>query len=144
MAKFLLTLLFIFTILLSAEAQKQGIKGKVFWRSGNQMPGPGKVKLPDQGIVREIVIYTLVRIPEAKQTGVFFSDIKGEPVATVLSKADGSFKVKLPPGKYSVFVKESNGLFANLFDGDGNINPVTVKPKKCTWVTIAVDYEAAY
>lgn len=143
MAKLLLTLL-LFSVQVSVEAQKQGIKGQVFWISGNQMPGPDESRSPQQGIVREVVIYTLVRLPEVKQEGSFFSNIQGQPVATVLSKADGSFKVKLPPGSYSVFVKEINGLFANLFDGDGNINPVTVKAKKYTWITLTVDYEAAY
>ncbi len=143
MAKLLLTLLLI-SIQLSAEAQKQGIKGQVFWLSGNQMPGPGKTKSPQQGIVREIVVYPEIKLQDTKQTDGFFSEIQSKPIATIFSKADGSFKIKLPPGTYSVFVKENKGLFANLFDGQGIINPITVKLKKYTWITLAVDYEAVY
>ncbi|MEO7990441.1 MAG: carboxypeptidase regulatory-like domain-containing protein [Chryseolinea sp.] len=143
MAKLLLILL-LFTIQLSAEAQKQGIKGQVFWLSGNQMPGPDKNRSPQQGIVREVVVYPEVKLQDSKQTDGFFTDIQSKPIASFVSKPDGSFKIKLPPGNYSVFVKESKGLFANLFNGQGIINPVTVKIKKYTWITLTVDYEAAY
>ena len=143
MAKLLLALL-LFTFQLTCEAQKQGIKGQVFWLSGNQMPGPDKIRSPQQGIVREIVIYHGVKLQDTKQTDGFFTEIQSKPIATVITKADGSFKIKLLPGNYSVFVKESKGLFANLFDGQGNINPITVKAKKYTWITLTVDYEAAY
>src|SRR6187551_2087675 len=143
MAKLLLTLL-LFTVQLSAEAQKQGIKGQVFWVSGNQMPGSGKVKSPQQGMSREILVYPEVKLADTKQSDGFFTEIQGKPVACALSKADGSFKIKLPPGNYSVFVKESKGLFANLFDGQGIINPVKVKSKKYIWITLTVDYEAVY
>jgi hypothetical protein len=143
MAKLLLAMLVV-VLQLPAMAQKQGIRGQVFWLSGNQMPGPEKKLPPHQGIVREVVIYPEIKVKDTKQTDGFFTDIQVTPVATILSKADGSFRVKLPPGNYSVFVKESKGLFANLYDGQGVINPVTVKPKKYTWITLTVDYEAVY
>jgi len=143
MVKLLLSILLV-VVQLSAEAQKQGIKGQVFWLSGNQMPGPEKKLPPHQGIVREIIIYPEIKLKDTKQTDGFFTDIQGNPVATVVSKADGSFKIKLPPGKYSVFIKEPKGLFANLFDGHGIINPIVVKAKQYTWITLTVDYEAVY
>ena len=143
MAKLLLAMLVV-VLQLPAIAQKQGIKGQVFWLSGNQMPGPEKKIPPYQGIIREVVIYPEIKLNDTKQTDGFFTDIQGMPVASVASKADGSFRIKLPPGNYSVFVKESKGLFANLFDGRGIINPITVKPKKYTWITLTIDYEAVY
>jgi hypothetical protein len=62
----------------------------------------------------------------------------------VKSKEDGTFTVKLPPGIYSVFVKEKKGLWANTFDGLGRINPVEVSAGEYTKFTINVNYEAAY
>jgi hypothetical protein len=62
----------------------------------------------------------------------------------VKSKKDGSFCVKLAPGKYSVFVKEPKGLFANTFDVQGCIQCVTVKKGEFTKITIEVNYEAFY
>ena len=124
--------------------QRQGIKGQVFWLSGNQMPGPGRKAAPNLGISREILVYELTTKEDATQHETFFTDIRTQLVATVISSDDGRFKVKLPPGQYSVFVKEPSGLFANLINTSGEINPVTVEPKKFTWLSITVDYEAVF
>ncbi|MBL7866301.1 MAG: carboxypeptidase regulatory-like domain-containing protein, partial [Cyclobacteriaceae bacterium] len=136
---------FLFLLLsLSATGQKQGLQGQVFWVSGNQMPGPDAVLSPNQGAVREVLIYEITNITDATQIGPFFRDIKTRLVATTTSKPDGTFKVKLPIGSYSVFTREKNGLYANLFDGKGFINPVTIKEGQYAWKTITIDYDAAY
>jgi len=108
------------------------------------MPGPESVLSPNQGAIREILIYELTGFDDVTVVGPFFRDIKTKMIATVQSNADGTFKIKLPPGSYSVFTKEKNGLYANLFDENKNINPVTIKASQYTWKTITVDYEAAY
>ena len=143
MKKLLLILAF-FGIVQFTKGPKEGIQGQVFWLSGNQMPGPGKSILPQQGISREIVVYKATTLQDAEQNGQFFSNVRTELVTTVQSKADGSFKIKIPPGKYSVFTQEQNGLFANLIDQDGCVSCVVVHPKKYSWMTITVDYDAAY
>ncbi|NOT77216.1 MAG: carboxypeptidase regulatory-like domain-containing protein [Cyclobacteriaceae bacterium] len=138
---------FLFAIVLSsltAFSQKQGLRGQVFWVSGNQMPGPESVLSPNQGTTREIVVYELTTIKDATQIGPFFRDIKTKFVASILSKPDGSFKIKLAPGSYSVFTKEKNGFYANLFDDKNNINPVVVRESEYPWLTITIDYEATY
>lgn len=124
--------------------QRQGIRGQVFWLSGNQMPGPGRSVDPGLGIKREIHIYEVATAEDVDQHEVFFTNIRTRHVATVTSDSKGKFKVKLPPGRYSLFVKEPQGLFANLFNTSGEIHPVVVEPRKFTWVSITVDYEAAY
>ena len=128
----------------AASAQKQGIKGQVFWLSGNQMPGPGTVRPPQQGIVREVHIYRVATINDVEMDNNYYSKVKTEFVAKAVSGKDGYFKVRLEPGEYSVFTVEPKGLFANMFDVNQRINPVIVKPKKFSWVTITVDYEAAF
>jgi hypothetical protein len=129
---------------MASVAQKQGLKGQVFWVSGNQMPGPESMLSPNQGAVREILIYELTSFKDVTQVGPFFRDIKTKMVASVTSRPDGTFKVKLMPGAYSVFTKEKNGLYANLFDDRNNINPVNIKDGQYAWKTITIDYEAAY
>jgi len=125
-------------------AQRQGIYGEVFWLSGNNLPSPGKPNDPEQGISREIEFYEITHLQDAEQTADgFFTNVKTKLIATTLSAANGSFSIKLPPGEYSVFVKEPHGLFANLFDKNNRINPVIVKPKQYSWLTITVDYESA-
>jgi hypothetical protein len=125
-------------------AQKQGIKGQIYWISGNQMPGPETKSSPQQGVQREVYVYELTYVKDCKQDGLFFTSIPTHLVTQRVSNPDGTFKVKLLPGKYSVFVKEPKGLFANLFDQNNAINPIIVKEKNYAWITIAIDYEAAY
>ena len=129
-----------FTVL----SQKQGLHGQVFWVSGNQMPGPESILSPNQGAVREVLIYELTSFKDVTQVGPFFRDIKTKMVASIQSKPDGTFKLKLPPGAYSVFTKEKNGLYANLFDEKSNINPVVIKTGEYVWKVITIDYDAAY
>ncbi|MFD1002892.1 carboxypeptidase regulatory-like domain-containing protein [Ohtaekwangia kribbensis] len=141
----LLLFIALISLLENAAAQKPGIlQGQVFWVSGDQMPGPDKTRNPQQGIVREIYIYNAANLSDATQQDGFFTVIQTALVAKVMSESDGSFKVKLPPGKYSVFVKEDKGLFANLYDSNGCINCVNVNPRKSSWITLTVDYLAAY
>ena len=143
MAKLLLAMLVV-VLQLPSAAQKQGIKGQVFWLSGNQMPGPGKANSPQQGIVREVFIYNATNQKDALSQDGFFNEVNSVFITKATSGPDGSFEIKLPPGRYSVFVKEEKGLCANLFDSNGCINCVTVRPKKYSWITVTVDYDAAY
>jgi hypothetical protein len=123
---------------------QQGITGKVVWVSGNQMPGPGNQNRPPEGIQREIHIYKPATPQQTKQANGFYTAVHTELVATVLTNANGSFTAKLPPGEYSVFTKEKEGLFANIFDGQGRIHVIEVKPGNFTEITFRVDYQAAY
>ena len=138
---FLISLLFFAPC---AKAQRQGIRGQVFWLSGNQMPGPDKTRSPQQGIIREIFIYNATTQSDAIYRDGFFADIKTCFVTKVVSNSDGLFSVNLPEGRYSLFVKEQNGLFANTFDVNGCISCVSVSRKKYSWISIVVDYQAAY
>ncbi|MBL7845103.1 MAG: carboxypeptidase regulatory-like domain-containing protein [Cyclobacteriaceae bacterium] len=124
--------------------QQQGIKGKVEWISGNQMPGPDQPPSKPLGIKREIWIYQATTIDQVSMDGVFFSDIPTFLVKKVKSNKKGCFKATLPPGDYSLFIKEKYGLFANRFDGQNRVNCLTVKPGEFIEITIRVDYEAAY
>jgi len=132
-----------FVVSAGAYAQRQGVRGEVFWTGDNKIPAPGRqLSDPEQGIVREILFYEPTQLKDVDQVSEgLFTNVKTKLIAATKSLADGSFMIKLPPGQYSVFVKESGGLFANLFDRTNTLNPVTVKPKHYTWLTITVDYE---
>ena len=140
----------IFLILCTACSPKlssidQGIKGQLLWLEGDLMPGPNKPENPPKPVQREIQIYELTNLNSVtKNNEGFFSDIPTDPVAVVQSDEEGKFSIKLPEGNYSVFVKEEAGLFANKFDGQGNINPVEIKSGEIAEKTIRIDYQAAY
>lgn len=127
------------------EDISQGIAGRVLWREGNFMPTiNGNNENKSLGIEREIMIYELTNLNQVSRNGEFYNDIQTKLIKTANSKADGSFKISLEPGVYSIFTKEEGGLYANIFDGENNIFPITVEPGKVTGLTIIVDYKAAY
>jgi hypothetical protein len=125
-------------------AQRQGINGKVILVTGNQMPGPDKKQSSRQGVVREIYIYELTNVSEVDAEDGFYKKVHTKFVKSQFSKADGTFKIKLSPGKYSLFVKENKGLYANLFDNENNINPFIVERKSYTTITVTIDHAATY
>jgi hypothetical protein len=73
-----------------------------------------------------------------------FTAVAGEPITEVESNESGVYSIQLSPGRYSVFIVEEDGLFANIFDGDGNVNPVTVKENEWTLLDVVVNYKAVY
>lgn len=128
----------------------QGLAGEVRWLEGNLMPTISEEPQEDTGeqqgepVQRELHIYELTTMDEAKMEGTFFSNIQTPLVKKVESNKDGYFQVSLPAGRYSVFVQEEQGLFASTFDGEGNINPVEVKEGEVTKMSIKINYKAAY
>lgn len=129
----------------ASTQNRQGIKGQVLWVSGNQLPGPDANRSAHYGMKRELHIYEVTTLSQGSQnSNGFFENIQTRLVTTVVTRKDGSFQLKLPPGDYSVFVNEEGGLFANRFDKNNAINPVAVKERQYTWLPITVDYQAAY
>ncbi|MBF9255499.1 carboxypeptidase regulatory-like domain-containing protein [Pontibacter sp. 172403-2] len=125
---------------------EQGITGQVLWVSGNQMPSPDAPQSSGKrGIQRTVYVYELTNSSQATTTdGVFHTNIQTKLVTQVTTDAEGNFAVSLPPGKYSLFTKEENGLYANLFDGEMNIFPVEVQKGQVTNVEFVINYKASY
>jgi len=127
-----------------ASAQKQGVQGQLFWVTGNQLPSSDRKHVERQGTAKEIVVYEVATPSDVVLEDGFIKKVYTKFVARTFSKTNGSFKIKLDPGLYSVFVKEPNGLYANIFNSENQISPVKVEPKKYSWITISINYEAAY
>ncbi len=135
---------FALLFVIACASTKQGIEGQLSWVTGNQMPGPDKKPSALVGVEREVYIYPAITLTDVESDGGFISKVNKPLIQQVKSDAQGRFKVSLKPGIYSILVKEEKGLFANRFDGQNHINPVTVKPGERTSVIIVIDYEAAY
>jgi len=133
-----------FTLSFKAKP-KQGLEGFIYFLSGNRMPSPDVKPAKPSGYSTTLFIYELTNRNQvsAVNHSPFYSNISTKLVKTVKSNDEGYFKVKLPPGDYSLFVKKDTLLYANLFDGE-NINPVKVEAGKFTQVTMNVDYDAVY
>lgn len=144
MIRYLFALILFLIFSNCGSLNKQGIVGQLNWVTGNQMPGPDKKPVARQGVVREVHIYQLLNLNDVESDGVFIKKVNKPLVKTVVSDSNGNFKVVLPPGSYSILIKEANGLFANQFDHNNHIQPVIVKEKGFSEVTITINYEAAY
>lgn len=124
---------------------EQGIAGQVLWVSGNQMPSPDAPPSKGRGVQRTLYIYELTNASQANTTdGVFHTNIQTNLVTQVVTDANGNFAVSLKPGRYSLFSKEEKGLFASLYDGEMNINPVEVQEGQVTQVEFLINYQASY
>lgn len=124
---------------------KQGIQGQILWEAGNQMPSPDAPPSQPRGVERTVYIYELTNSTQTtSQDGVFHTNIQTKLITQVETDANGNFAVLLEPGRYSLFTKEEQGLYANLFDGEMNIFPVEVQEGKVTTVEFLVNYNAFY
>lgn len=73
----------------------------------------------------------------------FFDTLPVRPVKEVESNASGKFRLRLPPGRYSLFVKLEKGWYANLIQ-DGIIQPVYLQKDSTTNVIIKVTANATF
>lgn len=146
------SVLFTGLLVISCKSQKpegQGIAGKITWLEGNQMPlmteeGEASEKTKSKPIKRTVVVYPMVKFSDLKIVDGLFTEVAVKPITEVESNDDGLYIIPLSPGRYSLFVVEKNGLFANIFDGEGNVQPVTVKDNEWNLLDIVVNYKAVY
>lgn len=155
------TLLLLFLVVLSTsltDAQKSksrrrvkkasySLCGTVVEKRGNQMPGPGRPQSAGEPVVREVLVLPLLTLEQVTSDEAgFITDLKGaQPLQTVRSGKDGKFCfATLPAGRYSVLVRKEKGLYANLYDTQNHINPVTVEKGKAATVTIQITHRATF
>jgi hypothetical protein len=134
----------------TSKETSQGIKGRVYWVEGNQMPrimddGSGKTAPESKvGVQRTILIHELTHADQVEVGDFLIGEIHSVLVQKISTDENGDYAVRLPPGKYSLFTVESDGHFANTFDAENNLNPVEVKAGEWEVFDIVVDYMAAY
>jgi hypothetical protein len=133
----------------SYVSDSQGITGTVTWLEGNQMPtisdsGKDDKRSAAQPIKRTLHIYPLIQFSDLKMEDGLFTAVATKPLQTVETDEKGKYSIQLAPGRYSVLVVEEGGMFASIFDGDGNVQPVTVKENQWTLLDIQVNYKAAF
>ena len=125
---------------------KQGVFGRVLWLQGNVMPSPDA---PNRGTgkpaERTLQIYAVTKLDQVEGQAPLFTKVTTKLMATTKTDKDGYFQCKLKPGRYSVFTVEEDGkLFANLFEGNGEITPFEVKTNEVVTYHITINHKAFY
>jgi|GEM_PF-309869 len=127
-------------------SSSSGIKGRVLWLEGNHMPAIGRRSGITRPVERELLVYKAIPVQKAKasdQPG-FYDSVEGAPVASVRSDKEGNYSVILPPGRYSIFIKENGKLWAPMQDGEGILQPVLVSPDSFSSYDLSINYMATY
>lgn len=129
------------------QPEGQGIIGTITWIEGNQMPMIQDGENPEKGakkVERTLHIFPLTNISDVKVEEGLITSIATTKVKEVKTDGSGKYAVDLSPGRYTILTVEENGLFASIFDGEGNIQPVTVKENEWTLLDILINYKAYY
>ena len=129
-----------------SQLVQEGISGWVYQESGNRMPMIGAEPQKPKGLSTTIYIYELTNLGQTSRVGItpFYKAIHTKPIATAHSDSTGAFTIRLAAGRYSLFVKQGGRFFANSFDSDNNIAPVTVVKGKLSPVKVMVNPDAVY
>ncbi len=134
----------------SPKEKTQGIHGQLFWVEGNLMPqvsengtGPTESKLR-QGVQRTVKVHSLTHVDQLSVGDYLIGNIQTPEIASFDTELDGTFRIELPTGKYSLFTVEQDGFFANTFDSENHINPVEVKSGEWSRFDIIINYKAVY
>jgi hypothetical protein len=128
----------------------QGVWGNIWFWEGNFMPSTdnsshGKVT----PVVREVFVYEATRFDSVVMAigvngGGFYDSILTKQITKLQSDNTGFFQIELPPGKYSIFVKEDSLYYANGSDSEGYILSAIVTTNLVTKRQIDINYKAAY
>jgi len=121
----------------SAFAQKINLKGQLYWVAPESNPTQQTIEY--NGLPLEIFVHPITSLAEVDVSESVITKIYTPVISRFFSKWNGSFKTKLPPGEYSVFVRYQNGFYGNLQDITGNLSPVIIKNKNA-WITITINY----
>ncbi|WP_423128647.1 hypothetical protein [Gaoshiqia sp. Z1-71] len=123
---------------------QQGFAGTLIMKEGNCMPMVG-LNPSDNGcrsypVKRTIRIYEYTTADDVEGYGPFFTAVNTLLRQRITTDHEGFFQVKLSPGTYSVFIEEDNKLYANSWDGQGGIRPVTVTKGQLGYEQLTIDY----
>ncbi|WP_192350791.1 carboxypeptidase regulatory-like domain-containing protein [Algoriphagus sp. Y33] len=128
----------------------QGVVGQVTWLEGNHMPTiveegkKNKRKTIGDPVKRIVRVYPLITISDVTVENGLFKSVAAKPITEIETDDYGKYSINLSPGRYSILTVEEGGLFASVFDGDGNIQPATVKEGEWTLLDIVINYKAAF
>lgn len=123
------------------QVGNQGIVGHVKMIQGNQMP---PAITDGQPVIRTVEVYELTNLDQVNGTPPLFDKINTTLIAKTETNKRGEFKISLPVGKYSVFIREKDQYFANRFDAQNIIQAIDVQQDTWSKMDITINYSASF
>lgn len=114
--------------------------------TGNQMPSPDLPPLSYAGYPTNVYFFKPISPQDARRMSVpgFFDRIGQPLVARVATDERGLFRLRLPPGRYSVLIGKDSLFYTNIIDGDGFLNPIVVASGRRMRLELKADWGANY
>ena len=130
---------------LKPQILRQGLSGYVYRQSGNQIPSPNRKPRKSKGIKCDLYIYKPTTLKQTLGSSPVFTSVNNKLVIIVHSDSTGYYAVKLPAGKYSVFIRtDDQSFFADESDSNGILNPAEVTAHKVTLRNFTLRLGAVY
>lgn len=124
----------------------QGITGFVYEAKGNQMPMKGAPKNSPKPLQCTVLVFepTNMTDVEPASASTLYTRVRSRQVASVDTDSMGYFKINLPIGKYSLFIRKGDRFYANSFDEFNNIALFEVLDSKFSEAKLTVNKAATY
>lgn len=125
---------------------REGIAGRVTELTGNQMPMRGSIPPQPTGVKTTVYVYAPTTTAQVTRIGTSpaYTAITTNRVASVDTDSSGNFSIALPPGDYSLFIKQGEHFYANLFNQLNQIALFTVKPGEVTTANLTISSGAHF
>lgn len=144
--KLVYCLLFVFLFIgcttRSQQAKTAVLSGELRELVGDFMPSPD-LPMDLSGVPLKARIAITIAVAAGTTHSPIFTALPARPIKEVKTDANGKFRLRLPPGRYSVFVQLKEGWYANLIQ-DGLIQPVYLQKDSTTSITIKVTTKATF
>lgn len=113
--------------------------------TGNQMPSPGRPPARGRGVKRLVAVFPLLLRSETEVLeGGFIRHPRRRPIVKGYSDSAGCVQFSLPPGRYTVLVREKGMWYANSYGGNGEIFEVEVKSGECASYEFRITHSASF
>lgn len=129
-------------------AQSQGVYGKVQFLQGNHMPMVDPNSAASQAhpaINSRVWVFSAgVRPEQGPYLSVTSAQNHDKLIGWTTTDADGTFRLGLPTGDYSLLMESDHGLYFNSFVGDGSYAAFTVHPNIVTNMVLSNTENAVF
>ena len=108
--------------------RSNGIKGRVFIENEARMPLKGKSSQNRAPYSTTISVYAAAKTTQlVGQDGPWVKGIGARLLYQIKANQLGQFKRAIPPGKYTLLVQHTNGLYIPYFSGMDEVSIIEVK-----------------